>query len=561
MRYRFLLLGLLAAMAQLSGQSDFSTSSSYFGALRARHLGPAVMSGRISTIAVHPGQSEVLYVGAAGGGIWKSVAGGAVVRPVFDDYTQSIGKIALAPSDPEIVYVGTGEPWVRNSVSVGTGVYKSTNGGTEWQHLGLAQTERISDIIVHPDDPNTVYVAALGHLWDANEERGVFKTTDGGASWEKVLYIDEDTGATDLDFDPRDPNTVYAVMWSFRRRPWTFDSGFSGGSGVYKSTDGGANWSAIQNGLPEGTLGRMAIGVAPSNGEVIYLSVECEDADEKGLYLSTDAGGSWKKVSNDFNTTVRPFYFANLTVDPQNDSIVMKCGLNAIISEDRGTTFREIDGAVHSDIHDIWIDPHNTKHILVGTDGGVYESVDRGYTFRMWMNLPVSQFYHVSVDDAKPFNVYGGLQDNGSWYGPSQRAGGIPNNAWESIYGGDGFCVFRHPTREQVIFAEYQGGNLVRYNKETGMAKNIAPYAQAGQEKLRYNWNTPIHLSPTEPDRMYVGSQYLFMSEDMGDSWTAISADLTTDDSAKQRQFESGGLSIDNSAAENHCTIYTIGES
>lgn len=532
-----------------------------FGGLRARQIGPAVMSGRISTIAVAGDQTEIIYVGSAGGGVWKSISGGTTFRSVFDDYPQSIGKIAIDPQNHETVWVGTGEPWVRNSVSIGTGIYKTTNGGTNWEHKGLADTEHIGDIIVHPANSNVVYVAALGHLWNSNTERGVFKTTDGGQTWQKVFYIDENTGCSDLAMDPQNPEILYAAMWSFRRTPWSFDSGFTGKSGLYKSTDGGQTWNKIQNGLPDENLGRMAIGVAPSNGNLIYLSVECKSKDKKGLYLSADQGASWNKVNNDFNTTVRPFYFSNLTVDPKNDSIVMKCGLNAIVSEDRGDRFRSIDGSVHSDIHDIWIDPNNGKHVLVGTDGGVYESFDRGQTFRMWMNLPVAQFYHVSLDDDTPFNVYGGLQDNGSWYAPSRKAGGIGNSAWQNTFGGDGFYSFRHPTNKDIVFSEYQGGNIVRFSKQTGLAKEIAPYPKAGEEKFRFNWNTPIQLSATNPNRMYFGAQYLFMSDDMGDSWTRISPDLTTNDSNKQKQNESGGLTIDNSDAENHCTIYTIAES
>ena len=551
---------LLFASLLLTGQS-LTTESSLINGLRARQLGPAVMSGRVSTIAVRPDDPTVIYIGAAGGGIWKTVTGGTVLRPIFDEYSQSIGKIAIAPSQPETVYVGTGEPWTRNSVSVGTGMYKSTNGGSSWEKIGLGDSERISDILVHPTDPNTVYVAALGHLWDANEERGVFKTTDGGQSWTKILYLDENTGATDLDFDPTNPEVIYAAMWSFRRSPAFFDSGFTGGSGLYKSTNGGQDWAKIHQGLPQEKLGRLAVGVAPSNSQVVYLTVECASPDQKGLYLSTDAGANWKRVSNDANTTIRPFYFSNLTVDPLNDSIVMKCGLNAIISEDQGRVFRSVNANVHSDVHDIWIDPSNTKHLLFATDGGIYESIDRGQTAKMWMNLPVSQFYHVSVDDAQPFNVYGGLQDNGSWTAPSRKSGGIGNNAWTNLYGGDGFYTFRHPTKAHLVFTEYQGGNLVRYNQNTGQAKSIAPYRQQQEEDLRYNWNTPIHLSPTLPDRMYFASQYLYRSTDMGDSWERISPDLTTDNPDKQRQASSGGLSIDNSTAENHCTIYAIAES
>lgn len=555
------LLGLLA-MPSLQAQAKPPSGTALFGGLRARQIGPATMSGRVSSLAVVPGQSEIIYVGAAGGGVWKSVTGGTTFRPIFDEHAQSIGKVTVDPSKPETVWVGTGEPWVRNSVSVGTGLYKTTNGGTNWQLMGLEDSERIADIIVHPTHSDIVYVAVLGHLWDAHEERGVFKTTDGGKTWEKILYIDENTGCADLDIDPENPDILYAAMWSHRRRPWTFDSGFNGKSGLYKTTDGGANWQTIHKGLPEGKLGRMGIGVAPSNGQVIYLSVEAEKQEGKGLYLSTDQGANWSQVNTDFNNTVRPFYFSNVVVDPKNDSIVGKCGLNAILSEDRGSRFNVMGGgAVHSDVHDIWFNPANGKHILLATDGGVYESFDRGQTFRMWMNLPLSQFYHVSVDNDVPYNVYGGLQDNGSWYGPSRKAGGISNSDWKSSFGGDGFYSFRHPSRKEIIFSEYQGGNLARYNSETGQAKEIRSYPSEGEEKFRFNWNAPVHLSPTNPNRMYFGAQYLFVSDDMGDSWKRISPDLTTDDPAKQQQHTSGGLSIDNSTAENHCTIYAIAES
>ncbi len=555
-----LLLTVFAFLPEGEAQNSL-TGSALFGDLRARQIGPASMSGRITSIAAVPGESEVIYVGTASGGIWKTVSGGAVVRPVFDDHTMSIGKITIDPNDKETIWVGTGETWTRNSVSVGNGLYKSTNGGGTWDFMGFENSERIADIIVHPENSDVVYVAVLGHLWDANEERGVYKTTDGGTTWTKILYIDADTGASDLDIDPENPDILYAAMWSFRRQPWTFDSGFTGGSGLFKTTDGGGNWNKIHNGLPDEKLGRMAIAVAPSNGDLIYLSVECKSADKKGLYLSTDSGDSWKKVSNDNNTTIRPFYFSNMIVDPHNDSIVMKCGLQAIISEDRGSRFRAVDQSVHSDIHDIWIDPANTKHLLLATDGGVYESLDRGRTFKMWMNLPVSQFYHVSVDDEIPYNVYGGLQDNGSWFGPSQKSGGITNADWESTYGGDGFYSFRHPKNKNIIFSESQGGGLVRYNNKSGRAKNIQPFKQGDEKKYRFNWNAPIHISSKNPDRMYFGSQYLFVTQDMGDSWKRISPDLTTNDPEKQKQHLSGGLSLDNSTAENHCTIYSIAES
>jgi len=558
-RLLFLLSGIILS-SLLHAQGIQLQGQTLFGTMRARQIGPAVMSGRISDIAVVSDKPEIIYVGTAGGGVWKSISAGADFNPIFDDFTMSIGKITIDQQHPDTVWVGTGETWVRNSVSIGTGIYRSINGGTTWEFKGLEKSERISDIIINSEDPDIIYVGVMGHLWNANMERGVYKTSDGGENWEKILYVDENTGCADLDEDPDNPEILYAAMWDYRREPDFFTSGGKG-SGLYKSMDGGKTWQKIQNGLPDTILGRMAIAVAPSNGNTIYLTVEVKEKDQKGLYLSQDAGESWKKVNNEFNTTVRPFYFSNMIIDPKNDSIVYKCGLNLIISQDMGQSFRTVGSGVHSDIHAVWIDPNNTKHIIIGTDGGVYESFDGGYLFKMFMNLPVSQFYHVSVDMEDPFHVYGGLQDNGSWYGPSQKAGGIQNSDWKLTYGGDGFYSFRHPTDKDIIYSEYQGGEILRYNKITGQAKDIKPYPDEGEEDFRFNWNAPVHISANNPERLYFGAQYVFMTEDRGDSWNRISPDLTTNDPDKQKQKQSGGLSIDNSTAENNTTIYTIAES
>jgi len=543
------------------------TDNALFGGLRARQIGPAVMSGRVSSIDAVDKNPEIIYVGSAGGGVWKSNSGGARFRPVFDDYTMSIGKITIDQNQPDTVWVGTGETWVRNSVSIGTGIYKSTNGGSTWEFKGLPESERIADIIIHPKDPNIVFVAVMGHLWNANQQRGIYKTSDGGDSWEKIFYVDENTGCSDLDIDLENPDIMYAAMWSYRRYPDFFDSGmiheedYESQNGLFKSTDGGESWQPLKSDLPAGPKGRLSIAVAPTNGNTVYLSVESEDKEANGIYKSRDAGKSWTLKSNQFNATVRPFYFANMVVDPMDENILYKCGYQMIMSEDGGDSFRSIPFSVHADIHDVWIDPNNTKHVLVGTDGGVYESFDRGYSFKMFMNLPISQFYRVSVDNEEPFNIYGGLQDNGSWYVPSQKAGGISNSDWKRSYGGDGFYSFRHPTDKDIIYSEYQGGNLVRYNKKTGQAKDIKPYPDADDPKFRFNWNTPVHISRNNPERLYFGAQFLFVTEDRGDSWKKISPDLTTNNPERQRQKKSGGLTVDNSTAENNTTIYTIAES
>lgn len=551
----FLLVLPIASEAQeLSGKA-------ILGGLRAREIGPAVMSGRISDIDVVKKKPEIIYVGTAGGGVWKSVSAGASFRPVFDEHIQSIGKVTIDQNHPDTVWVGTGEPWVRNSVGVGKGVYKTYNGGRSWEFVGLKDSEHISEIIIHPTDPNTVYVAAQGKLWGPGAERGVFKTTDGGKTWTKILYVDENTGCADMDMDPKNPNVLYAAMWSHRRYPDFFDSGFTKTSALFKSTDGGKTWNKIHNGLPNKTLGRIGIAVAPSNANIVYASIEAEGNENKGLFKSLDAGATWKKVNSDFNNTVRPFYFSKIVVDPTADSVLVKCAYVPIISVDGGNKFRQIGSGVHSDIHAAWIDPNNPKHILLGTDGGVYESFDRAYTFKMWMNLPVGQFYHVTLDNERPYNVYGGLQDNGSWYGPSNKAGGITNSDWKPTYGGDGFWSHVHPTDNNTVYAEYQGGHIIRYHKKTGVSKDIKPYPEKGGPKLRFNWNTPLVQSPNNPDRIYAGAQFLFMSDDRGDTWKRISPDLTTNDPKRQRQTQTGGLSIDNSSAENNTTIYTIAES
>ncbi len=533
-----------------------------FGDLQARSIGPAVMSGRITTIDGSRKNPKILYIGAASGGVWKSISGGTSFSPVFDDHPQSIGAICIDQAHPDTVWVGTGEPWVRNSTSVGRGIYLTTNGGRSWQMKGLEQSERIAKILVDPRNSARVLVAAQGPLWSAGGERGVYVTEDFGNTWVRSLYVDENTGCADLTMNPQNPDELFAAMWEHRRYPDFFQSGGKG-SGLYHSIDGGKTWTQLgpENGLPKGMLGRMAVEFAPSNPTIVYLTVEAEKKEDKGLYRSDDGGRTWKKVNGDFNTTVRPFYFSRIVVDPNNFNKVFKCGLNLTISEDGGHTFRTVGSGVHSDIHAVWVDPNDSNRIVIGTDGGGYQSLDGGYEFRMFMDLPISQFYHVSVDDAEPFNVYGGLQDNGSWYGPSASPGGVENKDWELSNWGDGFYSFRHPTDPNIIYSESQGGRLVRHDRSDGQSKDIQPIPAEGEPEYRFNWNAPIHISPNNPERLYFGAQFLFVTEDRGNSWRRISPDLSTNDPARQRQKQSGGLSIDNSGAENNTTIYAIAES
>ncbi len=557
----FIFLSLLFFSIPDNSYSQDGAVKISFGGMSARSIGPAVMSGRITTIDAVESDPQVLYVGAANGGVWKSNSAGTTFRPVFDEHTQSIGSIAIDQNYPDTVWVGTGEPWVRNSVSYGDGIYKTTSGGNTWENMGLKKTERISKIQIHPKNSNTVYAAAQGHLWNANEERGVFKTMDGGKTWDKILYVDKNTGCADLSMDKNNPDVLYAAMWDHRRNPDFFRSGGKG-SGLYKTTDGGKTWNKIHNGFPKGELGRMAVEVAPSNSDIVYATVECEKKEDKGLYKSEDGGGSWKHVSKDFNVTVRPFYFSRLVVDPKDENTIYKCGLNLTVSKTSGDTWRTAGGQnVHSDIHDVWINPMNTKHVVIATDGGGYRSLDGAYSFEMFMDLPLSQFYHISVDDEKPYNIYGGLQDNGSWIGPSQSPAGIENKDWEFTNGGDGFYSLRHPTDKNIVYAESQGGNIVRYDLSDGQSKDIKPLPEKGEPDYRFNWNAPMHISLNNPERLYFGAQFLFKTENRGDSWEKISPDLTTNDKQRQRQKKSGGLSIDNSTAENNTTIYAIAES
>jgi photosystem II stability/assembly factor-like uncharacterized protein len=547
----------------LPAGAQVEIDSATFGGLKARSIGPALMSGRVAAIDAVPEDPLTIYVGAASGGVWKSRDGGLAWKAVFDDHPQSIGAIAIDPSAHDTVWVGTGEAWTRNSVSVGKGVYKTTDGGDSWQAMGLEPTERIVRILVDPTDGDRVFVCATGQLWSANEERGVYRTDDGGENWELVLAVDADTGCSDLAMDPQTPDVLYAGMWQFRRYPDFFESG-GPGSGLYKSTDGGDSWNELTNGLPEGTKGRIAVAVAPSRPNRVYSVVEGED--ETALYRSDDLGNSWENVNNSLAVRTRPFYFAYLVVDPDDFNRVYKPGFYLGLSTDGGKSFSSIlsggfGGGVHSDHHALWINPTNPHELILGTDGGVYMSYDRGSHFRMVRALPLSQFYEVSYDMDWPYNVYGGLQDNGSWKGPSRGLGGVQNRHWEMMGGGDGFHTYRDPHDPNIVYAEFQGGNLLRYHLATNETKQIYPLPAEGESDYRFNWNTALHLSPNTPGTIYYGGQYLFRSADRGESWEKISPDLTTNDPQRQRQLQSGGLTIDNSTAENNTTIYSISES
>jgi photosystem II stability/assembly factor-like uncharacterized protein len=531
-----------------------------FGDLKARHIGPALMSGRMTDIELHPTNNKIVYAAAAGGGVWKSGDGGASFSPIFDEQIQSIGCIAVDPSKPDnTIWVGTGEVWTRNSVSVGDGIYKSTDGGQNWKNMGLPKSDRISSIVIDPKNSDIVWVGVLGALWGDSEERGIYKTTDGGITWTKTFFVDNKTGCSDLILDKNNNNIMYASFWEFRRTGWSFSSGGTQ-SALYKSIDAGKTWNKIHNGFPAGKLGRIAVTIAPSNSNLLYAVLETEKPELNGLYRSDDAGANWKHLNSDFGLVVRPFYFSRITVDPKNPDIVVKAGLSGSISRDGGKTFKSL-GNMHSDIHDIAFDANDTNRMYCATDGGIYRSWDGGSTMERVSNIPTSQFYYVSIDDKTPYNVYGGLQDNGSWYGPTKSPGGIENGDWKRIGYGDGFRVIKHPTKN-IIYSEMQGAeNVWRFNTDTEELITIQPLPVKGEAKLRFNWNAPMEVSKKQTDRFYMGSQFVHKSEDMGLSWTKISPDLTTNDPIKQNQENSGGLSKDNSGAEKHCTIFTIAES
>ena len=540
--------------------------------LGARNIGSAAMSGRVAALdAVHEGGRLTVYVGAASGGVWKSVNGGTTYKPVFDkEAVQSIGALTIDPTNPKVIWVGTGESWTRNSVSIGDGIYKSADGGETWTNMGLRSSERIAKILVDPTAPNTVYACVPGKLWSDSEERGLYKTTDGGKSWTNVLRgTNASTGCSMISLDAKNPKTIFAGMWDFRRRGWTFRSGGEGagapsGSGLFRSGDGGATWSDLNTGtaagLPPKPWGRVAVTVAPSSPNVVYAFIEASPP-RNALYRSEDGGRTWEQRDRSQSMIWRPFYFANLIVDPKNADRVYKPDGPLIVSSDGGQSFSNIGGGAHGDFHDVWIDPSSTDHLITGDDGGIWYSYDSGNKWWKGENLPISQFYHVSVDMDRPYRVYGGLQDNSSWVGESEYPGGITNSRWENMYGGDGFWMFADPSDPNFIYAEAQGGEIGRINRKTHESRPIKPLPHYKESKLRFNWNTPIHISQAQKGTIYIGSQFLFRSRDFGQTWARISPDLTTNDPSKQKQEESGGVTIDNSAAEMHTTVFAIAES
>ncbi len=539
-----------------------------FDDLRLRSIGPAVMGGRIDVVTAHEDRPWVLYVGAASGGVWKSVNMGTTWQSIFDGHeTSSIGDIAIAPSDPEVLWVGTGEPNNRQSSSFGYGVYKSEDGGATFQHMGLERTGHIGEVVVHPRDPGLVYVAALGPLWAPGDERGVFRTRDSGKTWEKVLFVDEDTGAVDLSMDPTNPGVLYAALYQRRRVPWGF-SGSGMGGGLYKTTDGGDVWKRLENGLPKGPLGRIGVDLFRGDPRIVYAIIEHKT--EGGVYRSSDRGEKWTKVSS---LNPRPMYYSHIFVDPAAAERIYVLGSEFFYSDDGGTTFVEneemtptYDVGVHGDHHGLWIDPNNSLHLVLGGDGGLYVSWDRGRHWDKVNNIPLAQFYSVAVDMETPYNIYGGLQDNHSWFGPSATRNyiGILNEDWRQINFGDGMYQQADPSEGATIFTSSQGGNIVRLDRRTGDRKSIRPDAGAEEDDYRFHWTSPILLSRHEGGALYLGGNRLFTSNDRGDTWL-LSPDLTWNEDRDELpimgSFPDEATLSRNDGVDDWGTLTTIAES
>lgn len=524
------------------------------GGINPREIGPSNMGGRIADFAVYEKEPRIFYVATASGGLWKTENAGITMKPVFDrEETISLGATAVSQKDPNLVWVGTGEASSRNSVAWGDGVYKSTDGGKTWKNMGLKETMSISKIVIDPKDNNVVYVAAMGRLWGTNSERGIYKTIDGGKTWEKVLYHDEKTGCIDLQMDPSNHDILIAALWQRQRSPYQMISG-GPGSGIYKSINAGKSWYRIDRGLPLGDTGRIGISFFRKDPKKVIATIEHNK--ENGLYKSFDRGESWKKI-NPLNP--RPFYFSRPMQDPNDENRIYEAAVSVHFSDDAGKTFKAIRLSVHVDNHAIWVDPNDSNHILIGNDGGVGQSRDRGLTWEHVDNLPVGQFYAVTYDMRRPYWVYGGLQDNNSYASPTQsHRGGVIAEDAIGMAGGDGFHVQVDPTDWATTYSESQGGALERIDLKTGSDKFVRPSIKG--EKLRFNWSTPFVLSPHNPQTLYLGANRLFKSVDRGDHWKPISPDLTTNN-PKQINLGEGPLQATVTGAEQHCTIITLSES
>jgi len=554
---------LLAAAGITPGAPQNSTDK--FKNLEFREIGPAVMGGRIDDFAVVESDPNIVYVGTASGGVWKTTNNGTTWEPVFDkEAVSTIGDVAIAPSDPSVVWVGTGEPNNRQSSSWGDGIYKSLDAGKTWKRMGLGATHHIARIVIHPKNPDVVYVAAQGHLWGANPDRGVYKSSDGGKTWSQVLKINDDTGVTDIAMDPQSPDILYAAAYERRRTPFGFNGG-GPGSAIYKTTDGGATWKKLTKGLPYengGDTGRIGLDVYRKDPNIVYAEIQHEKG---GTFRSEDKGETWKRMGE---TDPRPSYYSQIRVDPNNDLRIWELGAQMYYSEDGGKTFatQRVRG-IHGDFHAMWIDPANSNHMMTGSDGGIHWSDDAGKNWNFLNVIAIGQFYEVALDNEKPYHICGGLQDNGSWCGPSQTLTreGIINEDWQVIHGGDGFYAAIDNVEPWIVYTESQDGHLARRDMHTGQQRSIMPEAKAGEPHYRFQWNSPVAVSSHNHTTIYYGGNYLFESTDRGDSWTRLGGDLTT--GADRSKLLILGKAPDkntlsrNDGVEEYPTITSISES
>ena len=556
----FYVILLMAVINNLTAQK---ISLDQFKNLKPRSIGPAGMSGRITTIDAVVANPNIFYVGAASGGVWKTENSGQSWIPIFDEQpVQNIGAITIQQSNPSIVWVGTGEGNPRNSLNLGGGIYKSLDGGKTWKSMGLEKTICIHRVVIDPTNSNTVYAAAIGNPYAEHPERGVFKTVDGGETWTKILFVNDTTGCADLIMDPTNPNKLIAAMWQFKRTPWNLKSG-GNGSGLFITTDGGKNWKQLtkEDGMPDGLLGRIGVAFSRSMPSRVYAKIE---ASKNGFYKSEDGGFKWSLVnSNAAEVTDRPFYYQEIYVDPKNENRIYDVHSTITLSEDGGKSFSTLIpySGIHPDHHAWWINPENPNLIIEGNDGGISLSRDRGKTWVFDEKIPVGQFYHVNVDNEIPYNVMGGMQDNGSWLGPAYTwtNGGIRNYYWNNIGGGDGFDAMTDAEDANWVYSMSQGGEVQRSNWKTGERWYIKPMALTPKNKFRFNWNSAIAQDPFDKKTIYFGSQYVHKSNNKGLSWDMVSPDLTTDDSTKISAYKNtGGLTLDITGAETHCTILAI---
>lgn len=567
------LLFVVGGAGTLSAQPAVDVEKEALQGLEWRGIGPAQFGGRVADVAGVPGTPDIMYAGHSSAGLYKSTNGGTTFTSVFNEgNTLSVGAVALAPTNPEVIYLGTGEGDPRNSISYGDGLYKSTDGGTTWTHVGLENTHHFSEIAVHPRDPDVVVAAAMGHAWGPNPERGVYRSTDGGETWEKVLYVNETTGASEVLFDPKNPKVLYAGMYDHRRKPWHFRSG-GPGSGLYKSTDGGDTWTeltdpVLDNGLPgEKKIGRIGVDVSRSDPNVVYALIESEESGE--LWRSNDRGQSWMMVNDNSEINSRPFYFTDVRVDPTNPNRVYTLSGAMHISSDGGRTFDAVSyQSQFGDVHALWIDPEDPERLLSGSDGGFYLSNDAGRHFEFLNTMPFAQVYHVGVDMAEPYNVLGGFQDHEIWRGPNEKRNnvGVRNGDWTRLRDmADGMYALADPRNPNLVYYNGHFGDITRVNVKNGEEQFIQPYPvnptglPAKAHEYRFSWNSPIEMSPNDPDRLYYGGNVVFKTTDKGRSWEVISPDLTTDDPSKQGL--SGGITLDNTRAEYYNTILTLDES